>query len=102
MVYVIATIRAKPGQRDALVAAFGELTPKVLAEQGCRAYVATIDADTDIDRQARVGGDVVTMIEQWDSVDHLKAHLAAAHMTAFGEKASGLIASIELRVHAPA
>lgn len=102
MVYVIATIQAKPGRRDELVAAFAELVPEVLAEEGCRAYVPTVDAETDLERQRRVGDDVLTMVEQWDSIDHLRAHLAAPHMTAFREKAGGLIESIDLRVHEPA
>jgi quinol monooxygenase YgiN len=98
MIHVIATIKAKPGQRGTLLAAFKELLPQVLAEDGCVAYTPTIDARTDIARQARVGDDTLVMIESWRSVEHLKAHLAAPHMTAFRQKAVDWIDSSELRV----
>ena len=43
MVHVLALITAKPGQREALLAAFQENVPNVLAEDGCIEYQATVD-----------------------------------------------------------
>jgi len=97
MIHVIARIQAKAGQRQDLLDAFAEVVPTVLEEEGCISYEPTIDADTDIDRQV-CEEDVIMMIERWESVDHLKAHLAAPHMTAFREKNGHLIESAELKI----
>ena len=98
MIHVVARITATPGNRDALVAAFKALLPEVHAEEGCIAYVPTVDATTDIDRQEAVDAEVVTIVEKWASLKHLKAHLAAQHMLAFRERAGELIAGAELRI----
>lgn len=98
MIHVIARIKAAEGQRQALLDAFAELVPTVLEEEGCVAYEPTIDAVTDIERQATRDDDVVTMVERWESVDLLKAHLGAPHMGAFRERNGHLIESAELRI----
>ena len=98
MIHVIARIKAAEGQRQALLDAFAELVPTVLEEEGCVAYEPTIDAVTDIERQATRDDDVVTMVERWESVYHLKAHLGAPHMGAFRETNGHRIESAELRI----
>jgi quinol monooxygenase YgiN len=98
MIHVVARISAKTGKGPALLAAFKELLPQVHAEAGCVAYVPTVDAMTDIDRQNPLEPDVVTMVEQWESLDHLKAHLDAPHMHAFRSSAGDLIEGADLRI----
>lgn len=102
MIHVLANITVKPGQRDAFVAAFKQLVPEVLAEDGCIAYGPNVDLATDIDRQAPVNDADVCVIEQWQSVEHLKAHLAAPHMTAFREAHGHMVDSMQLRICEPA
>lgn len=98
MIHVVARISVKKGRTGELVDAFKELLPKVQAEAGCIAYVPTIDAVTDIDRQAPVDADVVTMVEKWKSLEHLKAHLSAAHMLDFRSRIGQLVESSDLRI----
>ena len=68
MIAVIATIETGAGNREALLAAFKELVPRVLAEKGCLEYVPMIDAATNLtDLPPRKN--VVTMIEKWASIE---------------------------------
>ncbi len=98
MIHVVARITAHRGQGPALLAAFKELLPAVRAEAGCIAYTPTLDAVTDIDRQEPPNPDAVTIVERWESLDHLKAHLTAGHMLEFREKAGDLIEGADLRI----
>lgn len=102
MVHVIATITVKSGQRRAFVEAFKQLVPTVSAEEGCLAYGPNIDVPSGIDRQAPPDDNAVIVIEQWQSVAHLEAHLAAPHMLAFREQHGHLVESLVLRICEPA
>ncbi|MCG8587315.1 MAG: antibiotic biosynthesis monooxygenase [Pirellulales bacterium] len=102
MIHVIATIETVDGQRDALVDAFRKLTPQVLAEDGCIEYGAAVDAATDIGPQIDDRPNVVTVVEKWESVDALKAHLAIAHMEEFRARCGEWIKSISLQILDPA
>lgn len=102
MIHVLAAITVKPSQRDAFIAAFKQLVPAVLAEDGCIAYSPNIDTPSGLDPQLPVDDNVLMVIEQWESVEHLKAHLAAPHMQAFREKNSNLVESMALRICEPA
>ncbi len=46
MIYVIATIEVAEGKRDAFLAEFHKLVPKVHAEAGCLEYGPTVDVPT--------------------------------------------------------
>ncbi len=102
MIHVLATIELADGKRDAFLQEFHQLVPFVHAEQGCIEYGPTIDAVTDISAQATAGENVVTVVEKWDSVEALKAHLVAPHMLSYREKVSGLVKSSRILVLEPA
>lgn len=84
-VWVLCRFDLKP---EADIAAYKAKTlavvPQVLAEDGCRLYTLLEDAKTDWDRPMRFGGRTLWMLEKWDSVEALKAHLETPHMKAFG------------------
>lgn len=84
-VYVLCRFDLKP---DADVAGYAAKTlavvPTVRAEDGCRLYTLLRDASTDWDKPMRFGERTMWMLEKWDSVDALKAHLETPHMKAFG------------------
>ena len=79
MIHVVATLKIDPAQREAFLAEFAALTPLVLAEDGCLEYGATVDEPTPIEVQELAGEDAVVVIEKWESVPALEAHLAARH-----------------------
>ncbi|MCZ7648552.1 MAG: antibiotic biosynthesis monooxygenase [Planctomycetota bacterium] len=102
MVHVVAAISVAPGRRAEFVEHFKALVPAVHAEQGCIEYGPTIDVQTGIDRQIPLRPDVVTVVEKWESLDALKAHLGAPHMLAFRDKVKGLVLKVELQILQPA
>ena len=57
MIHVVAVIKAKPGQRDAILSAFKDNVPAVHAEQGCIEYRPVIDADNAGSIQTEIGTD---------------------------------------------
>jgi quinol monooxygenase YgiN len=100
MIHVLAYITAKPGQREALLKEFRALIPLVQAEKGCIEYGPAIDADMG-GFQTRIGADSYVVVEKWESLEALKAHVAAPHMAAYGAKAKDMIADRVIHVLAP-
>lgn len=101
MIHVIATITTQPGKRDELIAAFQKLAPEVHAEEGCIEYGTAIDVSTPIAAQVDLREDVVTVVEKWESIQALEAHLAAPHMEAFRNSMGDVIAGIAIQVLEP-
>ncbi|MBI5094883.1 MAG: antibiotic biosynthesis monooxygenase [Candidatus Hydrogenedentes bacterium] len=104
MIHVIATITVKPGKRAEFLAVFNGNVPNVLAESGCLFYQPTVDADSGIHIQGALRENTVTVVEQWQSLDHLRAHLAAPHMRAYSKevKEKDLVEGVALQVLEPA
>jgi quinol monooxygenase YgiN len=85
MVYVVVSTRMKPGKLQEFVDQFRRLAETVRKEKGCVQYVAAVDMETGLPPQT-VDKDVVTILEKWESVEALQAHLATPHMADFFEK----------------
>ncbi len=98
MIHVVAIIKAKPGQRDSILAAFKANIPAVHAEQGCIEYQPVIDADNAGPIQTELGADTFMVIEKWQTMDDLTAHAKSAHMAAYAEKVKELIADRSVHV----
>jgi len=98
MICVLATIETVTGRRDDLLAAFRELVPKVLAEKGCIEYAPMIDVPSGLDAQPPVRPNVVTMVEKWESLAALEAHLGASHMAAFLRQIEPMRLSMSLQI----
>lgn len=98
-VWVLCRFDLKP---DADRAAYVEDTKKILAtvrrEEGCLEYRLLGDCGTDWDKPQRFGERTLWMVEQWDSVNSLKAHLETPHMKAFGPKVSGMMSGSTFHV----
>ena len=101
MVHVVATIEVHEGKRSDLLQAFQKLTPLVRAERGCIEYAATIDVPTAIKVQVPLRSNVVTVIEKWESIEALTAHLAAPHMATYREDVKDIVIGVALQVLAP-
>lgn len=99
MIHVLAIITAKPRKREVLLEAFKAIVPVVRAEAGCIEYGPAIDAT---DAQPAFGPDTFVVIEKWESLAALKAHAAAPHMAAYGERTKDLVASRAVHVLTPA
>jgi quinol monooxygenase YgiN len=101
MIYVIATIEVKPGKREAFLNEFRKNVPNVHAEKGCVEYAPTVDAGTDIKAQIPLRENVVTVVEKWESLQALHAHLAAPHMASYRERVKDYVAGVTLQILEP-
>jgi quinol monooxygenase YgiN len=102
MIHVVAVVTAKPGLRDAVLAAFRDNMPAVHAEAGCIEYQPAIDAP-DMGRiQTKIGEDSFMVLEKWESLDALKAHGATPHMVAYGAATKDMLVSRVIHVLSPA
>jgi len=102
MIHAVATIEIVPGKREEYLDLFAELVPKVLAEDGCIEYGPTIDIESGIGRQSPMRENVVTVLEKWESLDALKAHVVAPHMAEYKEAVKDLVTGLELQILTPA
>lgn len=102
MIHVIATISLAPGRRSDFLSEFHKLVPLVHAEDGCIEYGPTVDLEHGIPGQPAMRDDVVTVVEKWESLPALHAHLAAPHMTKYRETVSAMVKGVEIRVLGPA
>jgi quinol monooxygenase YgiN len=101
MIHVIATIEIAEGKRDAFLAEFHKVVPPVLAEKGCIDYGPTIDVATGIPAQGPLRDDVVTVVERWESLEALRAHLQAPHMAEYRARVKDLVRGVKLQVVQP-
>lgn len=101
MVYVIASVELKQGRRDDFVEEFRKIVPLVREEEGCLEYGPTVDVDTNISAQGDARENVVTVVEKWESIKALEAHLIAPHMIEYRGKVKDMVASTQLQILEP-
>jgi quinol monooxygenase YgiN len=97
MINVIASVHVKEGLLLDFIELFKSNVPNVLAEKGCIEYTPMIDIPTGLPTQ-ELNNNVVTVIEKWDSLDDLQAHLSAPHMIEFRKKEKDLVDRVSLKV----
>jgi quinol monooxygenase YgiN len=98
MIHVVATVSLHPGKREDFLREFRAVSNAVLFEKGCKKYQPAADVPARLPRQVAFRPDTVTIIEEWDTLDDLKAHLAAPHMAVYREKVKDLVVSAQLQV----
>lgn len=97
MIHVIATVQVKPGMASKFLDILKANVPLVEAEKGCIRYVPTVDAEADLPPQV-MDANQVTIIETWDGLENLRAHLVSPHMIAYREKVSGIVENVTIKV----
>jgi quinol monooxygenase YgiN len=97
MIHVIASIHLKEGQVIDFLEIFKANRIKVLEEKGCIEYVPAIDVPTGLPPQ-KVNPDVVTIIEKWNSLEDLMAHLSSPHMLTYREKTKTLVEKMSVKI----
>ena len=102
MIYVVATVELKPGTPAAYLRDFAGLVPKVRAEEGCIEYGPAIDVHTGIAAQMPFRANTVTIMEKWESLAHLKEHLAQPHMAEYRRRVKDYVAGSSLQILEPA
>lgn len=97
MIYVLAAIRIKDARVSEFLEIFKANTPHVLAEKGCIEYVPTMDIVSGLPLQ-EPEANTVTVVEKWQSIEDLRAHLVAPHMVAYQKKVNELVEEVSLKV----
>jgi len=98
MIHVIATVTVNPGTRAEFLRIFNANVPAVLAEDGCLAYQPTVDTTSGILDRPALRENVSVVVEKWQSLDHLKAHLDAPHMATFRDDVKDIVETVDLQV----
>jgi quinol monooxygenase YgiN len=101
MIHVLATVELQPGTREKFLAELLQIVPKVRAEQGCVEYTPTIDAETSLPVQGDRRENVVVIVERWETLQHLEAHLVAPHMMEYRPKVREFIQRVGLQLLQP-
>ncbi|MCC7476588.1 MAG: antibiotic biosynthesis monooxygenase [Pirellulales bacterium] len=102
MIHVIATLHLQSGCRQEFLAEFKQLVPEVRAEAGCLEYAPAVDLSTSIPGLPAERSDAITVVEKWESVESLAAHLNAPHMLRYRERVKDMLVSADIRVLQPA
>jgi len=102
MIIVLATIELHPGKRADFLAEFRKIVPKVRAENGCHEYFPAIDVASGLAVQGPARDDIVVVVEKWESVATLEAHLIAPHMMEYRPKVKDFVKKVGLQILSPA
>ncbi len=101
MIHVIATIEVKPEGFQEFLDIFRANIPAVLAEEGCIRYELTID-DPDSTKLNKTPRDsVATVVETWENIEALTAHLQAAHMKTYKQNTKDLVTNTKVDILKP-
>lgn len=98
MIHVIATIKARDGQRDTLVAAFREILPQVRVKEGCLQYALALHSPTGFPGQATFDDNEFILIETWADLAALETHIASPAYQAWYRERWHLISSASMQV----
>ena len=102
MIHVIATIELKPGCREEYLKILKNNVPQVKAEDGCLAYEPTVDVNAGLPVQGELRENVVTLVEGWESIGALNAHLKSPHMATYREAVQDMVVKLTVDVLQPA
>jgi quinol monooxygenase YgiN len=102
VIHVIATIQLAAGKREAFLAEFHKVMVPVRAEKGCLEYGPTVDVASGIAVQLPLRENVVTVVEKWESLDALRAHLQMPHMAEYRVRVKDFVVGVQLQVLEPA
>ena len=97
MIHVVASIHVKAGKLSDYLAILKANMPDVRKEKGCIEYAPMIDVDTKLPPQI-LDKNCVTLLEKWESLEALHAHLGAPHMLNYREKVKDMVESVTLKV----
>ena len=97
MIHVLASIQVKPGKRESFLECFKANIPNVLQEKGCAEYSPAVDIESRLPPQV-FSENTVTIIEKWELLEDLEAHIKAPHMLAYREQVQDLVEETSLKV----
>jgi quinol monooxygenase YgiN len=97
MINVIASVRVKAGRVSDFLEIFKDNMVKVRKERGCIEYFPAVDIHSELPPQI-LEENVVTIIEKWESMEALRAHLESPHMMVYMEKVKDVVEDVRLKI----
>ena len=97
MIHVIASITVKASEREAFLEIFKANASKVLKEEGCLEYSATVDFPTEVPIQ-ETNPNAVKVVEKWETFPHLQAHFTAPHILEYKTKVEDMVEDVSLKI----
>jgi len=97
MINVIASVHIKEGKLSDYLGILKAGVPLVRKEKGCVEYVPTGDFETGLPMQV-LDQNVVTILERWESLEALNAHLVSHHMLDYREKVKDIVDRVSVKV----
>jgi quinol monooxygenase YgiN len=97
MIYGVVSVRVKAGKLGEFLALFKSNAVMVREEKGCIQYIPLVDIDADLPIQT-FDKNVVTILEQWESLEALHDHFAAPHMAAYFEKEKEFVEGVTVKM----
>ena len=97
MINVIASIQIKESHMSEFIEIFKANMENVLLETGCIEYVPTLDFVSGFPVQ-QLDSNVITIIEKWETLESLQAHLIAPHMLEYKENVKNIVESVSIKV----
>jgi quinol monooxygenase YgiN len=97
MINVIASTYLKEGKLFDYLRILKANVPMVRKEKGCIEYVPAGDIETGLPAQI-LDRNVVTILERWESLEALNAHLASSHMLEYREKVKDMVDRVSVKV----
>ncbi|NNG75505.1 antibiotic biosynthesis monooxygenase [Acinetobacter sp. ANC 4277] len=99
MLIVIADIQLRSGaqHRENVLNAFRKITPVVLQEDRCYGYELLVDHESNMNYQTKLP-DSITMLEHWESIEHLNAHLQTPHMQAYKQHVKDDVLDVKIQI----
>ena len=98
MIHIVATVTVQESRRDDYLAIFTKYVPIVQAEDGCIRYEPFVDVESGLGRQKPVRDNVVIVLETWESLEKLHAHIAAPHMAELKEELGDIVTDLDLQI----
>ncbi len=92
MVYVVVSVRVKEDKLKDYIDLLKGAATTVRKEKGCIQYAPTVDLETGGVLPQTMDKNTVMLLEKWESMEALKAHLATPHMAEYFKKEKPLLA----------
>jgi quinol monooxygenase YgiN len=96
MIHVVVMVRVKDGRAQEYIDLFKSITPTVRKEKGCIEYKLTIDAPG-APADAK-DSNAAVILERWESMEDLQAHLGTAHMAEYFVKQKDLVEDSKIKI----
>jgi len=97
MINVIASICVNTGTLSDYLEILKANISAVRKEKGCVEYVPMVDIDAKLPMQV-LDNNVVTILEKWESLEALHAHLASPHMLDYRKKVRNMVENVAVKV----